>query len=431
MEYNKSNNAQLFSCIFIDVLSNLDYGSFKVSSRLIFPPLTWLGWRENMSAIKRPKVDRRYVVIDSTAIYHDDKSYVVNPAFEEAWEKTSKSIQIVLLIPEVVRGEICYQQTKQALKFYKEISDTTEKISKITEHKYHCRIKEDKIVFQICERFDKWLKSYSAEIIPTPTEEIDWKGTINKSIWRKAPFSDETKKEKGFRDHLILETLISHTKKYPKRHIVFISNDRLLRDTAEVFLKNNDYVTCFEKIDKFETNINLLKEKLTLSFVERITRKARMKFYNLKDKNCLVYSSNLRKKIEKDFKDILDNPKEYHSRSKISLGMYRLKEWQQTTINFTYIDNPEFVELKSNDEYYWKTSAFVVADFVNKLADEIPTSLTQGSVEKNIRITQIEITWKVNIDKRGGFHNMKLEAIKHISTEFRTKTKEDDENYYK
>ena len=156
-----------------------------------------------------------------------------------------------------------------------------------------------------------------------------------------------------------------------------------------------------------------------------------LKFYNFKDKNCLLYSSNLRKKIEKDLKDILDNPKEYHPRSKTFLGMSRLKEWQQTTINYMYIDDPEFIELKSNDEYYWKNSVFVVADFVNKLPNESPAFITQGSLEKNIRITDVKITWKVNIDRRGGFHNMKLEAIKHISTEFRTKTKEDEENYYK
>lgn len=334
-----------------------------------------------MGKIKRPKVDQRYVVVDTSVLFHEDKSLVVNPTFEEIWNETSKSIQISLVIPEVVKGELCYQQTKLALKSHEEILKNTDLISKISDHQYSCKIKSDKIVQQVNERFDKWCKTFSSEIIKTPIDEIVWDEVIDKSIWRKPPFSKEGDKEKGFKDTLILKTLLSYVNKYPSRHIVFICKDRLLRDTAEQELSNNNFVTCFAKIDEFKTNINLLKEKLTLSFVDTILRKARIKFFKTRGKPCLFYSANIREQIEEQFKNELEHPNEKPSSFSTLITGVRTKNWKRVTNNYMYIDHPEFIKLEQNDVFHWKTEVSVVAYFINQDSSvtKLDKILSQGS----------------------------------------------------
>ncbi len=390
-----------------------------------------------MNAIRRSEVSKRYVVVDSSIIYFDDKTKVVNPFFVNIWNETLKDIPITLIIPEVVKGEICYQQNKQALNSHKEINKNSELLSKISDHVYKCKIVPDKVTQQVIERFDKWCKSFSAEVVKTPIDNIDWEKIIYNSLWREPPFSKEGDKEKGFRDSIILETLLDYVNSNPRRHIVFICKDRLLRDTAEEILKDNKYVSCFAKIDEFKSNISLLKEKLTLSFVELITRKARTKFFELKSDKSFFYSANIRNLIEIKFAKELDNPKEERTRLSDLLGSSEPKKWERKTINYMYIDNPEFVDLEKTDEYHWKTKIEVVADFIEFKKDEsalgsmIPLAIGIDPAEIYIRIVEVEILWKVNISQNGAFRNMQVLNIMLLNASFRKKTKEDEENYYK
>jgi hypothetical protein len=68
-------------------------------------------------------------------------------------------------------------------------------------------------------------------------KDIDWPALIDNAVWRLPPFSPfgtEPKQttEKGFKDALILETLLAFQKDAQDREIVFVCADALLSDSA-------------------------------------------------------------------------------------------------------------------------------------------------------------------------------------------------------
>ena len=73
------------------------------------------------------------------------------------------------------------------------------------------------------------------EIIATPTDSIDWSGLIEDSCWRESTFEEFSGRnvinEKGFRDQLILEAFLASTKTATSDHVVFVAQDKRLRET--------------------------------------------------------------------------------------------------------------------------------------------------------------------------------------------------------
>ncbi len=59
-----------------------------------------------------------------------------------------------------------------------------------------------------------------------------WSSIVDKALWRVPPFepSDDGKHEKGFRDALIMASVMEFAKGNPELACAFISDDNLLRE---------------------------------------------------------------------------------------------------------------------------------------------------------------------------------------------------------
>ncbi|UCH08250.1 MAG: DUF4935 domain-containing protein, partial [Deltaproteobacteria bacterium] len=177
------------------------------------------------------------VIPDTNILWYEDKRKVVNPEFETFWSSHSSNYILELVITEAVKGELLFQQSSSAIRSMKKATDCMDKISKITGKEYRHKITEAKIKNQVEARFDNWLKGKDGRVEPTPADAIDWERLIQDSIWRNPPFEFDPKKEKvekGFRDALILETVVALCKKERRKHtIAFICDDALLRDETK------------------------------------------------------------------------------------------------------------------------------------------------------------------------------------------------------
>ena len=118
---------------------------------------------------------------------------MVNPEFDAFWQTYSKDSNLHLTIPEVVKGEILYQQTTSALKQLKKASQSLSEICSITDSKYSLRLTPKRIKQQVEKRFNKWLKLKKADLLSSPVGAINWEDIISNSIWRKAPFEADSK----------------------------------------------------------------------------------------------------------------------------------------------------------------------------------------------------------------------------------------------
>jgi hypothetical protein len=176
-------------------------------------------------------------------------------------------IRVTWKIPGMVRLERKYQILNSALTLMRKSIEYNKVI-------YQKDIKEDDA--KLARRIDKLIDSEMAELqieeIPLRTRSVDWKRLITDSAMRRPPFTaseqDESAKEKGFRDAVILETLAQYIAGgvAMNRRVIFISDDRLLGEAIGNRIKP-EVLSTMGKIEDLETHLISFEAQLESSFV--------------------------------------------------------------------------------------------------------------------------------------------------------------------
>ena len=76
-----------------------------------------------MPKVRRTPPPVHVVVVDTNILWDKDKKLPVSQAFDAFWRKNSPLIPMTLNVPDVVFGELQFQQTTSALKALAGISD--------------------------------------------------------------------------------------------------------------------------------------------------------------------------------------------------------------------------------------------------------------------------------------------------------------------
>ena len=195
-----------------------------------------------MAKIKKPSPPEHIVIVDTNILWHEDKGFIVNPDFDSFWNKYSGSFPMKLVLSEVVKEELLFQQTTSALKSLEKANQEISTISRITEKQYSHRVTSSRVKKEVEDRFNGWLAAKKVEVKATPIDDIDWKSVIHSAIWRELPFAPDPKNpknEKGFRDAMILETVSAVCRFYSADvNIAFICNDYALEQLPRSALEN-------------------------------------------------------------------------------------------------------------------------------------------------------------------------------------------------
>jgi hypothetical protein len=307
-----------------------------------------------MNKIRRRTPPSHIVICDTNILWHDDKSRVVNPVFDEFWQKHSEAFPMKLIVPDVVCGELLFQQTTSACKSLTKANSSFEELSRVTEKKYSHRATDEKIRKHAAERFQGWLDSKQAEVKKPPLSDIDWPELIRCAVWRKPPFtfdSQAPRNEKGFRDALILETVAAICKESNgQESIAFICADNLLRKASEERLGSVKHLTVYESLLEFESFIQLTQQNLTDEFVKGILSRARVKFFTRRNDESLFYKADLYRVLIEKYKSQLESPSEPTYIFNIP-GQNVSPISQRAGKESCLIGPPEFVKLIQPNEY--------------------------------------------------------------------------------
>ena len=84
-----------------------------------------------MPKVKRAPPPPHLVVVDTNILWDKDKKLPVSAAFDEFWNRNSPRIPMSLRVPEVVFGELHFQQTTSAVKTLSNITEGFAEISGI------------------------------------------------------------------------------------------------------------------------------------------------------------------------------------------------------------------------------------------------------------------------------------------------------------
>lgn len=377
--------------------------------------------------IRRKKPPLHFLIVDTNCIWHENKELVICPSFEKFWEEYTFNYDLKLVIPEVVYGEILYQQTTSNLKTLERINKQFETLSKVSNKPYSHKISETRVRNDVRDRLDKWMSHVKASREPTPIEKVNWAELIQSSIWRKPPFIDEKDCEKGFRDALILETVRAFCEREKDNEIAFMSLDRVLREASKDQLNYVNF-SAYESIEEFASYLKLTGEQLTESFIRSIQKRAKFKFFKSLDYTCLYFTENISDRIKKQFESEFSTAMEdFMSRlQRPLLGEKPLQSSISISDEKRWITPAQFERLEDNDVFYWKSIVTFVELFraQNKIA-VLPDSMT----EKRLRVLKFAVHWNAKVTSDGRFRNITLNDITFHSKSFEEPTTNDLENY--
>jgi hypothetical protein len=358
-----------------------------------------------MPRVRRKQPPLHKVVVDTNILWDKDKKLPVTKVFDEFWAKNSPLIPMTLAVPEVVFGELQFQQSTSALKALSNISENFLELSGITCSNYVHKLNETTIKKQVRAKLEKWLSSQSGKILPTPISSIEWGAIIDSAIWRKPPFTfdpKDPKNEKGFRDALILETLIHECSTAIKdQTIIFVCNDFLLRTTADKKLKSSKSFLAFESLEDFESYINLTQQQFTNAFVKSIQNHARDKFYSKGDPNCIYLKNALGELI----------PEKHLSTGLANNASSNIKSIKR----LIWIKSTQFSKLEGVREFHWISRVDVVS-----LVDQSPglgLIAIYTNPQRKIQIVGIDVKWRSNVKTDGRFHDISMDSTEQIGVE--------------
>lgn len=382
-----------------------------------------------MAKIKKPSPPEHIVLVDTNILWCGDKGVVVNPAFDEFWDSYSSNFPMKLIVPDVVKGELLFQQTTSATKLLEKANFNIRDITKITGVKYSHRIHVDRVKEEVAKRFERWLQSKKAEIRSTPIKDINWDRVINDALWRKLPFTPDTvnpKNEKGFRDAMILETVHAVCKYYSEEvNIAFICNDYALRKATDDRLGKIDGFSTYESLENFEAFIELTKRNLTERFVKSILYRARDKFHNEKGQKCIVYSDDFYKKLREEFKSKIEVPVDMGGLlSQISGST---QKWNPISSEQVWVTSPLFKEVEEDNIYQWISKITFVRQYERDQG--LLAEIISDTKEKRLLILSIDVHWQALVRNDGRFFNCTVVDHKESGYSFEVATPEELERY--
>lgn len=343
--------------------------------------------------------DRFSVIVDTNAIRENDIAKIVSPGFEAGLSECRKLLDIGLLIPEVVFGERCYQLVGTAKHSLESASKNLGNISKVTGIAHLSLPTIPEVQNAIHERLHEWMKKNGATLAKTPVCEIDWSRVVSDAVWRLPPFepSGESQKEKGFRDCMVLETVASIVKASGATPVVFISNDALLRETAQKRLHGNAFFA-YADLGSFLSYQKLLHEQFTELFIGSISEKAPAVFYSPNDKTCVWSRFEVEKKVKEEFKENKFSTDEGLFGATVTYTLHESK---------TIIGGTEFLK-REGETFHWKTSLEHARLFT---PSGLGLNRLREALLEKIRRAQVEVFWKVTISESEIFSDPSLERI--------------------
>jgi hypothetical protein len=377
------------------------------------------------------KKDQRFLVLDTNVLWHPEKNVPVSPLFESFISKNRDAHNIKVFVPEVVFGELLFQQTSTAVDLLSKVNKNIHSLSEICSQKYKHRIADDRVKKDVERKLRGWFSANGLFLVETPVDAIDWKRIIHDAIWRNPPFEEDKdkKKEKGFRDALILETVLQLNQDNPEVQIDFVSHDRLLRESSDTRGKGTR-IKSFESLEDLESHLKLLDQQLTEKFVSSITARAREKFFSPSGKQDLYDGEKVRSKIRESFPDKLSPPTPYSSGGNLSrlLGQSG-SSWTSESEERIWI-SPSNFDGRDDYVYHWKNKISFIQFFKNEGA--ATGSLLTDYVSRNeVRIRKVifQVSWHSNVSTDGRFSRIRISGIDYLETVFRVPT-DDETNRY-
>lgn len=345
------------------------------------------------------------VILDTNIVFTKDNSQFLSPHFQKEWNALNDIADLKLLIPEIVRDERLFRifsvaaaslsKAKKELSFIEGLAGIAQPNLKT----------EAEVKLALETAFTKLLTDFGAKIILTPVEKINWVDVIKSSVWRIPPFiyEESSKTEKGFRDRMILETVIQYAEN--AANLVFLSGDEVLRTAIEKHFGRSEKRQVFESVEGFASYVKLLDEQLTKQFVATLIQKVTQAWIENDPSKSIFQLLKVSEEVHKRFGLMLISPSEKNNALSPAYPN-QIVAWLAMSGENVFIGSTEFQKKSAKDLFEWKTTV----EFV-QLFKRTPLSGV-AFIDDRIRISKFDIFWNASVAEDAEFSNPILNDIK-------------------
>lgn len=157
-----------------------------------------------------------------TNTFRNLKKDITTPEYQELQNMCEK-LRVTIAIPEIVKEEwLDYYLNQRLVKLFDKLASAIEELNYliIDKQDLNLKINENSISSNLKTHLEDQLKKTGLLIIETPNMKLS--DLVSRAVKKIRPFCSE---DKGFRDTMILFTILNHAKKYPKNDHFLISKD--------------------------------------------------------------------------------------------------------------------------------------------------------------------------------------------------------------
>lgn len=245
------------------------------------------------------------IVPDTNVLRAEPSGDIVSPKFCDRLKLLRKAHQVKLYVPSIVRSEIVFQKLRVAGDELAKGKNSLSTVARMSGLKFPVHISAKKLREAIFMRFDEWLASVDGKLVETPISEIDWLRTIELSVWREPPFDPpETKKEKGFRDSLVLETACSIIRQHENAKVWLLTGDERLKIA---FSAREPQSSVCADIEALEGHLALIKTQVSEQYAQQLVNAAN-EMWEINRKGNLYDSLAVEEAVKTEYAATLRTP---------------------------------------------------------------------------------------------------------------------------
>lgn len=342
-----------------------------------------------------PKFGPYTVIVDTNALFTPEPRKLVSSKFESSLAELRKLATAHLIIPQVVIGELAYRKYLWAKAAVESTNSKLDGLAELTGATRPRFISVDQARRRIVKRYQVWCKSVGARQFVPKVKQAIWNSLVEDAVWRIPPFehSDDGKHEKGFRDRVVLESLLQNCTNQA-HETVFLTEDGLLK--SAVAGRNLKNLAIHPRLEDFTSRVRLLKEKAEEEWVELFFSEATRAFYERDNRECLYLKENVFQRITERVEELKPPPAEAF------MAVFEPSTWdrqteERITLGTTQYESGEAGRLR------WKTDVKSAAAFSGKGL--------LGTLEEKIRISTFAVYWSSQSNNDAEIKDAKFESI--------------------
>lgn len=362
------------------------------------------------------------VYFDTNAAFSPKPNEPISGGFLEALSQVRRLTNAVAKVPGVVIQELCYQKTEVALRAaenQRKNAETIKQISGIGPPK----IPDAQSLKTGCnKRLQECLAKSSIVVVDVPIQKVDWQRVIDSACWRVAPFekpkSEDDLAEKGFRDCLIIESIVHDAEAINDGHIAVLSKDTMFA----CGLKNRTGgikrpLELYDGCSALLSQLRLLSESKSSEFASAVMEKVATVFYNPDDPNCVLFAHKLLERLRDEYDEALSKPSFF---SLVKPGqitpsgdwLSEMTEWSPVSDLKISATAPEFVTVDEQARYHWK-SEITLARLLRRTH---PSGRFHVPLpDERIRIQKITVLWSAEVNPYNAeFSNTRIDELQPV-----------------